>query len=1370
MSKRTISSILSVFMIFSSWIQPVRAEEPEPIPEDAAGEAAELLNGSYENLNYEVTGDTVQITGYTGEPVNLTIPDTIDGLPVDTIGSSAFSNCDTLQSVSIPDTVTTISNSAFYGCSSLAEVTLEEGLVTIGNNAFQYCNQLRRIVIPDSVRSIGSEAFSNCDLRTAILPDGITSLPEYLFMGNSGMMAVVIPSSVTTISSYAFGWIHDIKKVVYKGTPEQWNGISIWDGNEFNNFEIQYEGEPAEVILNQTELTTEIESTFQLKAVLTDDQLSEGPFVWSSSDESVAAVDETGMVTGIGRGNAVITAATQDGSVSAECTVKVTGPTSTGTYEHLTYRIYHDEVSIQKFDNEVESVVIPEEIEGYPVISINANAFENCDRLVSVVMPDGVTNLDWMQFSNCTNLKEVHLPAGLTSLGSSVFQNCTSLEEITIPDEVTSIGLGSFYGCTGLKSVHIPADVTVIQDYAFNSCDALEFIYFGGTEEQWSQVSIQNNNQPLYSATVIASDTTAGIRLNSTSLNLNIGDTYQLSAHIILDEEEENVFTWTSSDPSVASVDNEGLVTAAGKGDARITVQTTSGKYSAACDITVIKPIIYGNDGSFNYKIQDDEVTITSLVSDAGLNDAVIPDEIQGYPVTGIENSAFSGKTELSSVTLPSTLRWIGSNAFSGCFGLTNISIPDGLESIGDYAFTNCSSLKRIVLPNSVTSIGKELFTDCFSLKTAVLPDGITVIPDQLFYNSALKAVVIPASVTEISYYALGFINLQAIVFKGTSKQWNNITLGEGNEFSSSIIHFKDDPAEIILNYTNIITEMENTFQLSAFLTNETLFDGPFNWSSSDENVASVDETGMVTGIGRGNAVITASTPDGTYSAECTVKVTGPTSAGTYEHLTYRIYHDEVSIEKFDNEVESVVIPEEIEGYPVTGIYSNAFENCDRLVSVVMPDRVTNLNWMQFSNCTNLKEVHLPAGLTSVGDSVFQNCTSLEEITIPDGVTSIGNGAFYGCSGLKCVAIPDSVSLINNDAFNSCNALEYLIYSGTKDQWYSTMVYSGNSPLSSCTLITSETEPGVILRQTALSLTVGDTSQLSARIIKDEDEEKTLEWSSSDPTVASVSNDGLVTAVGKGTARITVQTVSGKYSAYCDVTVSSPVINGNDGTYNYRIQDDEVKIISMSSGKTEAVIPDEIEGYPVTGIADEAFKNHSELTSVTLPSNLRWIGTYAFYCCSGLKEITFPDGLESIGQLAFTACQLERIVLPESVTSIGDSAFSSNNLKTAVISGGITEFPGDLFWSNGNLIAIVIPDTVTTIVSRAFTTLSSLKKIVYKGTREQWENINIAEDSELGDTAVQYKGEPVFFLCLPQPKKVPLLSVPVIYGIIFSDK
>ena len=175
-----------------------------------------------------------------------------------------------------------------------------------------------------------------------------------------------------------------------------------------------------------------------------------------------------------------------------------------------------------------------------------------------------------------------------------------------------------------------------------------------------------------------------------------------------------------------------------------------------------VKPLLtsitaYAEDGTLanglHYRINDGAAIIDGYTgSEKSLE---IPSEIDGYPVTQIGWSAFSGCTSLTSITIPYGVVSIGWKAFFGCTSLTSITIPEDVTSIGESAFESCTSLTSITIPESVTYLGWKAFSGCTSLTSITIPGSVTSIGSSAFSDcTSLTSITIPDSVTRIGSYA----------------------------------------------------------------------------------------------------------------------------------------------------------------------------------------------------------------------------------------------------------------------------------------------------------------------------------------------------------------------------------------------------------------------------------------------------------------------------------------------------------------------------------------------------------------------------------------------------------------------------------------
>jgi hypothetical protein len=158
-----------------------------------------------QDFTYTTNDGAIAITGYTGPGGALSIPPTITGLPVTTIGPSAFSGCVSLTSLTFPNTITNIGSNAFRFCTSVASVALPNSVRTIGDWAFYGQFSLPSVIMPDSVTAMGAGAFSFCTALTNVtISRRLTTLQPWAFSECDSLANITIPDSVTSMGSGAF--------------------------------------------------------------------------------------------------------------------------------------------------------------------------------------------------------------------------------------------------------------------------------------------------------------------------------------------------------------------------------------------------------------------------------------------------------------------------------------------------------------------------------------------------------------------------------------------------------------------------------------------------------------------------------------------------------------------------------------------------------------------------------------------------------------------------------------------------------------------------------------------------------------------------------------------------------------------------------------------------------------------------------------------------------------------------------------------------------------------------------------------------------------------------------------------------------------
>ena len=316
-------------------------------------------------------------------------------------------------------------------------------------------------------------------------------------------------------------------------------------------------------------------------------------------------------------------------------------------------------------------------------------------------------------------------------IGEYVFYACSSLTSITLPPLVTEIGNSAFYDCRGLTSLTLPSGVTKIGNSAFSVCSGLTSITLpsGVTEIGNSAFS---GCSGLTSLTLPSGVTEIG---NSafegcsglTSLTLPSGVT-KIGSSAFKNSGLKEVGIYINGD----------LETYLAKGHPNIDVECGIKYYLNDKEIkNVMIPSSVTSLGC--YAFQNSNFTSISLPSSLAF----------------VGDGAFKNCSSLASITFSSGLVSIGSSAFSGCSGLTSLILPFGLNSIGSYAFAECRNLTRITLPASLSSIDDYAFENCSNIASLTIPLGVAKIGDSAFSDcSRLTSLTIPSSVKSLGDYA----------------------------------------------------------------------------------------------------------------------------------------------------------------------------------------------------------------------------------------------------------------------------------------------------------------------------------------------------------------------------------------------------------------------------------------------------------------------------------------------------------------------------------------------------------------------------------------------------------------------------------------
>jgi len=470
--------------------------------------------------------------GTWAEPV-VTIPAVYNNLPVTLIFPNGFSNCSSITSVHIPDSVTIIGLAAFDGCENLININIPNSVTMIDWGAFRYCASLTSIMIPNSVTEIGGVAFGFC----------------------ANLTSINIPSSVTFIGQNAF--VNCNKLIIYaehQGQPEgwaaDWNAYRpvVWGGTVESlvftliDNETVYQvsqGAPNEAnivipaVHNGLPVTKIADYGFEYSSSITSVTIpssitSIGVFAFADCPNLTSVTMAEGVME---IGNMAFFRCHNLASINIPNGVISIGHYAlAGCFSITSLNIPSSVTSIDDAFRACVGITSINVAEGNPVyrsegncliqtsavifgcptseIPISVNmiaeyAFAECTSLTSITIPSSVIIISRTAFFNCRNLASVTIENGLVWIQSSAFQGCTSLTSIVFPNSVNNIHNNAFDGCSNLRSVFIPSSVMYMATDVFRNCGQL-LIFTEWTAEPtgWMAGWNRNNRPVIWGATI----------------------------------------------------------------------------------------------------------------------------------------------------------------------------------------------------------------------------------------------------------------------------------------------------------------------------------------------------------------------------------------------------------------------------------------------------------------------------------------------------------------------------------------------------------------------------------------------------------------------------------------------------------------------------------------------------------------------------------------------------------------------------------------------------------------------------------------------------------------------------------------------------
>ena len=1014
-------------------------------------------------------------------------------------------NAKEISSLTIADGVTTICTSAFARCKTLNEVVMPESLISINNNAFRNCENLLKVTLKNGIKNIGHSAFGWCKKLTQInIPNTVETIDDYAFEECHELTNINIPSSVTSISTSTF---HNCHKLISINVSSENNSYT-----NYNDDGILYDK-------NMKTIVRYPQAKAGTKYTIPDNitEIADNAF-WRCSNLTQVTIPNT--VTTIGESafhycenltqiTIPYNVTKLQRSTFGGCTnlSKVNLPDSIIAIDSMTFS---DCTSLTEI-----------EIPG-STTSMENTIFSNCTNLKRVIIPDSVTSMGYNIFHNDTNIKIVtksnstaHQYATSNSIAVELDNTSPTIQSITYSTKETTNGsvkvtitaneplqrivsdnrTWEYVPNTDKKSItaQISSNTTnealTIKDLVGNTATATINVNNIDTTPPVGTVTMDKDsyksgetatitavfNEPVQDGTpqiVIARNNFRYEIKKMTKQNNYTYVYYHDTAKLEGDQRVEiseacdlagNVMETVSKNfyvrPTLKRIDvttqpNKNTYTVGENFDTtgmKITAVYGDNTSKEVTDYTVVDgtnlqlgktcviisytdggitktvlvfiSVVENIDNLFEYKVISDGgyISITKYIGNK--QSVTIPSMINNYPVKTIAQLAFKDCTTVKYIYIPSSIEGIGtdeigdtakyeSSVFVGCSNLNTVEIDSNNQyytnNNGDgiiydknktklYYYPTAKTDSSFTIIDGVTSIEYRAFANCTNINTIVAPKGLVTIGVEAFLNCTnLSKITLNEGVKTIEANAFGLCeSLEELKLPSTVE-----TIGL-TAFQGCVELTKID---IPSNTTSI--------ESSAF--SRCLKLASINVDSANNSYTNYNNDGVL------------------YTKDMTTIVRYPQAKVGTEY-TISNNTTKIDYQAFEqcNNLTTVEIPD-----TVTFIDAFAFARSKNLQQITIPEGITELSYFIFSECSSLKEVNLPDTLKEISRSTFDGCTSLEEIVIPGNVTKIDD--FTGCTNLNKIIIPDSVTDITSGSFAGADNLTIVTKSNSTAHQFAT--------------------------------------------------------------------------------------------------------------------------------------------------------------------------------------------------------------------------------------------------------------------------------------------------------------------------------------------
>ena len=765
----------------------------------------------------------------------------------------------------------------------------------------------------------------------------------------------------------------------------------------------------------------------------------------------------------------VVTSAAETAAITDDGTIEKDG---------ILYEISDGKATLKRIsDRTLTDIVIPDDIDGIPVVGFNRTQFTMMRQMKSVKLGDNITEIPAYGFEGLTELETIELGKGIETIGEYAFRNCSSLKNIIFNDGLKLIKHYAFDGCSSLVSVELPDSLEKIEYNAFEYCDNLESIKLGNGLEYLDE-------NVFYGSTKL-SDISFGENLKH--IGYGTFHDYSISSLVLPESVEElegcplvGRRMTPDGKPITVVITNPDCVLLKPEWWKGYTI--VCAKDSAVEKFAIENELTYMNieetDTDENDYVSEGDGVLKYAETEGGLmvigveklgkdGSIDIPDEVDGVPVVSIYNSIMGELlvNEMKSLRIGNNIKTVPAGLFSNCRALESVELGYSVETVESGAFYNCSALEKVTFNDGLKTIGNAAFSQCGIKNDLIFPDSLEVIEAGAFMhggdfsrvvtgdnlisignaafsgNTSLISAELNEGLTELgesafeNCYLLGRVNIPSTLTSIEKKTFYNtviekLDLGKNiKSVGENAYHslYSEDGEERVIEAANGLPEVTipaKPESVVIYVRNAECEIG------KDAFTGGFD---AIYGYRYSNTEEYCNSLEGKDFRSIGYVIDG--NVNTYADFMEVWWEDDgvfiQSINADKVEGDTLIIPAEMFGDPVTKIKRFAIfskNGAEHIKNLIVEADIKDYEDGTFYGLGAIEKVEIGEGLVTLDYNDFLGKQSLKSVKLPDSLETIGEIAFQDCINLSDIQFGKGLKSIGNNAFAMCNSLTELTF------------------------------------------------------------------------------------------------------------------------------------------------------------------------------------------------------------------------------------------------------------------------------------------------------------------------------------------------------